>query len=85
MGRLSTEELGREWLEGTTVLAGRLDPAVRTAIVRRRQDALDELERRDPDGFLRWMTTGPVLDRDPARFVRGRRTAGESPAGTDAA
>jgi hypothetical protein len=82
---LSTEELGREWLEGTTALAGRLDPATRTAIVRRRQDALDELERRDPEGFLRWLTTGPVLDRDPAPFVRGRRTAGESPAGTDAA
>jgi hypothetical protein len=82
---LSTEDLGREWLESTTLLAGRLEPAVRTAIVRRRQDALDELERRDPEGFLRWLTTGPVLDRDPAPFVRGRRTAGESPAGTDAA
>jgi hypothetical protein len=84
VGALSTEELGREWLEGTTALAGRLEPAVRTAIVRRRQDALDELERRDPDGFLRWLTTGPVLDRDPAPFVRGRRTLGESAAGTDA-
>jgi hypothetical protein len=82
---LSTEELGREWLEGTAALAGQLEPATRTSLVRRRQDALDELERRDPDGFLRWLTTGPVLERDPARFVRGRRTAGESPAGTDAA
>ena len=35
--------------------------------------------------FLRWLTTGPVLDRDPAPFVRGRRTLGESAAGTDAA
>jgi hypothetical protein len=84
VGALSTEELGREWLAGTTALAGRLDPAVRSAIVRRRQEALDELERRDPDGFLRWLTTGPVLDRDPAAFVRGRRL-GESAAGTDAA
>jgi hypothetical protein len=82
---LSTEELGREWLAGTAALAGQLEAATRTALVRRRQDALDELERRDPDGFLRWLTTGPVLDRDPAPFVRGRRTAGESPAGTDAA
>ncbi len=82
---LSTEELGREWLESTTALAGRMAPAARTAIVRRRQETLDELERRDPDGFLRWLTTGPVLDRDPTPFVRGRRTAGESAAGTDAA
>jgi hypothetical protein len=82
---LTTEQLGREWLEGTTTLAGRLEPSVRSAMVRRRQEALDELERRDPEGFLRWLTTGPVLDRDPAPFVRGRRRAGESTAGTDAA
>jgi hypothetical protein len=82
---LSTEALGREWLDSTTALAGQLEPAVRSAIVRRRQDSLDELERRDPEGFLRWLTTGTVLERDPAPFVRGRRTAGESPAGTDAA
>ncbi len=85
VGALSTEELGREWLESTAVLSGRLDPAARSALVLRRQEALDELERRDPPGFLRWMTTGPGPDRDPAEFVRGRRTAGESAAGTDAA
>lgn len=84
VGVLSTEELGREWLESTAALAGRLDPAVRSALVLRRQQALDELERRDPEGFLRWLTTGPVPDRDPSDFVRGR-TAGESAAGTDAA
>ena len=82
---LSTEELGSEWLESSAALAGRLDPAARSALVLRRQQALDELERRDPDGFLRWMTTGPGPDRDPSDFVRGRRTAGESAAGTDAA
>ncbi len=81
---LSTEELGREWLESTAALAGRLDPAARSSVVLRRQEALDELERRDPAGFLRWLTTGPVPDRDPSDFVRGR-TAGDSAAGTDAA
>jgi hypothetical protein len=82
---LSTEELGREWLESTALLAGRLDPARRAAIVRLRQEALDELERRDPAGFLRWLSDGPPPDRDPAAYVRGRRPAGESTAGTDAA
>jgi len=85
VGMLTTDQLGREWLEGTATLAAQLEPAVRTAMVRRRQEALDELERRDPEGFLRWLTTGPVLDRDPAPFVRGHRRAGESTAGTDAA
>lgn len=84
VGALRTEELGREWLETSAALAGRLDPASRTALAARRQEALDELERRDPEGFLRWLTTGPVNDRDPSEFVRGR-TAGESAAGTDAA
>lgn len=84
VGALSTEELGHEWLESSAALAGRLDPATRSALVLRRQQALDELERRDPEGFLRWLTTGPVPDRDPSEFVRGR-TAGDSAAGTDAA
>ena len=82
---LSTEELGQEWLESTAALTGRLDPDRRAAVVRRRQEALDELERRDPAGFLRWLNGGPVPDRDPAAYVRGRRPAGESAAGTDAA
>jgi hypothetical protein len=81
---MSTEELGREWLESSASLSARLEPSARTALVRRRQQTLDELERRDPDGFLRWLTTGPVPDRDPAEFVR-KRTAGEPTAGTDAA
>jgi hypothetical protein len=81
---MSTEALGQEWLESTAALTGPLEPAVRTAIVGRRQEALDELERRDPEGFLRWLTAGPVLDSDPAGFVRGR-TAGDWTAGTDAA
>ena len=84
VGALSTEELGHEWLESTAALAGRLDPASRSALVLRRQQALDELERRDPEGFLRWLTTGPVPHRDPSDFVRDR-AAGESAAGTDAA
>lgn len=81
---LSTEALGSEWVDSTAALAGRLDPQVRTALVRRRQETLDELERRDPDGFVRWLTAGPVLDRDPAAYVRGR-TAGEAADRTDTA
>jgi hypothetical protein len=84
VGALSTEELGHEWLESSSALTGRLDPAARAALVLRRQQTLDELERRDPGGFLRWLSTGSADDRDPSDFVRGR-TAGESAAGTDAA
>jgi hypothetical protein len=78
--QLSTRALGQEWLRTSALLDGRLDPAVRAALVRRRQEGLDELELRDPDGFNRWLGGGPVPGSDPADYVQGDRTAG-----TDAA
>jgi hypothetical protein len=68
---LSTAALGDEWVHTTAALAGRLAPSVRRAIVERREAALDELERRDPAGFARWMAGGPEAGSDPAQFVRG--------------
>ena len=77
---LPTPALGTEWVRSTASLAGRLEPAARQEIVRRRAEALDELERRDPSGFARWLTAEPRLHSDPAAFVRGDRIMG-----TDAA
>jgi hypothetical protein len=68
--QLTTRALGREWLRSTAALAGRLEPVVRASLVRRREDALDELERRDPDGFARWMAAGPAPGSDPADWLR---------------
>jgi hypothetical protein len=79
---LPTRVLGQEWLRTTAALAGRLEPAVRETILRRREETLDELERRDPDGFARWLVAGP--GSDPALFVRGD-VRGDQAAGTDAA
>jgi hypothetical protein len=79
---LPTEVLGREWLRTTAALAGRLEPSTRQTIVRRREETLDELERRDPGGFARWLAAGPASD--PAQFVR-RDVRGDQAAGTDAA
>jgi hypothetical protein len=75
---LPTSALGSEWLRTTATLAGRLEQAARQAIIRRRQEILDELEGRDPAGFARWLAAGAASD--PATFVRGNRTMG-----TDAA
>jgi hypothetical protein len=72
--------LGSEWSRTTAALASCLDPAARQAVVRRRQEVLDELERRDPAGFSRWLAAGAAEDSDPATFVRGGRATG-----TDAA
>jgi hypothetical protein len=81
---LSTRALGQEWARTTEALAGPLEPRVRAALVQRRQETLDELEVRDPDGFTRWLAVGPVVGSDPADYVRGgpRR---EGSAETDAA
>jgi hypothetical protein len=68
--QLTTRALGREWVRTAAALAGRLEPVVRATLVRRREDALDELERRDPDGFARWMAAGPVPGSDPADWMR---------------
>jgi hypothetical protein len=83
---LPTHVLGREWLRSTAALAGRLEPAARQRVVRRREETLDELERRDPAGFARWLAAGPGAD--PAQFVHGDARGdvrGDTAAGTDAA
>jgi hypothetical protein len=77
---LSTRELGREWIRTGRLLAAGLRPADRVAVVRRRQEALDELELRDPAGFARWLAAGVDTASDPADYVHGEWTAG-----TDAA
>jgi hypothetical protein len=67
---LTTPELGLEWTRTTRALAGRLDARVRASLVLRREEVLDELERRDPDGFGRWLAGGPLADSDPSGHVR---------------
>ena len=67
---LSTGDLGREWVRTTTALSGPLDARAREAIVARRQQTLDELERRDPDGFARWLSGVPLADSDPSGDLR---------------
>ena len=80
VGFLSVEALGREWLRTSAALAQTRDAAVRQALVQRREEALDELERRDPAGFSRWLAEGATVDSDPARYVSGGPTAGHDAA-----
>ena len=62
-----TENIRRE----TAALAETREPVARQRLVRRRQEALDELERRDPEGFARWLSAGATVDSDPAEYVSG--------------
>jgi hypothetical protein len=69
VAQLPTSALGSEWRRTTVALADPLDPTTRHAVVQRRQETLDELERRDPIGFTRWLAVEPSPASDPARFV----------------
>jgi hypothetical protein len=82
---LTTRALGDEWLRTTAALSGRLTPGARGWLVARREEMLDELERRDAGGFNRWLAAGPTRDSDPADFVRGGPAHRGPVADTDAA
>jgi len=75
-GGLSARALGEEWLRTTDLLATRIDPDRRRSVVARRESILDELERRDPTGFARWLADGPSLRSNPAEHVRDLPAAG---------
>jgi hypothetical protein len=82
---LTTQALGEEWRHTTAALAGPLDPAARQSLVARREEALDELERRDAEGFALWLRAGFLHGSDPADFVRGGPARRGPVADTDAA
>lgn len=73
---MPVEALGREWLRTSAALAQARGAQERQALVDRRHAALDELERRDPVGFARWLAEGATVDSDPARYVSGDPAAG---------
>jgi hypothetical protein len=77
---LPTVALGREWVRTSEALQTRLEPAAQQVVVRRRQDVLDELERRDPAGFARWLIAAPHGNDDPAAFVQADRLRGSDTA-----
>ena len=78
--QLSVAELGRAWVRSSAALPALHDPAERERLVTRRQQALDELERRDPAGFGRWLAAGATIDSDPARWVHQPPSPGSAAA-----
>jgi hypothetical protein len=76
---MSVEELSREWRRTAVALETAGDPAARAQLVRRRGEVLDELERRDPGGFARWLAGGASAGDYPVR-QRGDSATGPGPA-----
>lgn len=68
---LTTEQLCRAWRTSFVLLDRTDDSEARTLLSTVRRRYLDELERRDPDGFERWMAAGARAASDPTRYISG--------------
>jgi hypothetical protein len=64
---LSIEELCGVWSETATQLTQGADPRDRQAVAEVRRICLDEFERRNPDGFHRWLDAGAPTN--PGRYL----------------
>jgi hypothetical protein len=62
---LSVEELCRVWRESAAALRDTTDARDTETVAEVRRICLDELERRNPDGFRRWMETDATSDPEP--------------------
>ncbi|TWD80868.1 hypothetical protein FB561_1965 [Kribbella amoyensis] len=69
VGELSDEELCRAWRKSFTALGEAVSAPQREAVVNARLAYLDELERRNPESFARWIESGPRAAGDPGRFM----------------
>jgi hypothetical protein len=67
---LDDEELCRAWRQSYVRLRGAASPATRLAIVRRRQEYLDELQLRHKEAFARWLATTTCASSDPLPYIR---------------
>jgi hypothetical protein len=67
---LSTHELCGAWRQSWLVLLDvRHDPTQWVQVAEARRRYLDELERRDPTGFFRWLDSGARAGGNPLKFV----------------
>jgi hypothetical protein len=67
---LSTPELCLAWQRTYLVLLDVSADTPRDNIVALRGRLLDEIERRDPAGFTRWLETGARAGSDPGQYLR---------------
>jgi hypothetical protein len=68
--RLSTPDLCARWNADLEALRAAGSAAEAVAVLRDRARCLDELERRDPEGFRRWLASPGA---DPATVLRRKR------------
>jgi len=69
---MGTEELCMAWRRSYYQLVLATDEPARRLVVQRRQDFLDEIERRDGRGFRRWLDSGARAGGDPGPYLTTR-------------
>lgn len=70
---LSDAELCWRWRTSFNALLHTTSVAGRLRLIETRSALLDELARRDPEGFGRWISSGARAASDPARFLTPHR------------
>jgi len=68
---LSDTELCWRWRTSFTALQRAVSPTARLGVLETRSALLDELARRDPVGFARWLDGGARAASDPTRYFTG--------------
>jgi hypothetical protein len=71
LSSLSNAQLAREWHTSYTALKTARDPKSLELICALRRRQLDEIERRAPGGFDRWISSGTWVRGDSAPFLGG--------------
>ena len=69
LATLSTPELCLAWRRSYVALGDLPTGPARAELVTLRQSMLDEIERRDPAGFQRWLDAGARAGSDPSRYL----------------
>jgi hypothetical protein len=67
---MGLDELCRAWRVSYLLLQKARGPDELEQVVRLRRQYLDELARRHPEGFRRWLDEGARASGDPSRYVR---------------
>lgn len=71
LAMLSNAQLAHEWHVSYTALTMARDPGSLELIYGLRRRQLDEIERRAPSGFHRWISSGSWVRGDSAPFLGG--------------
>ena len=66
---MSTADIGVSWRRTARELPLARGPRRRAQLVELRRLFLDELERRDSDGFRSWLNAGPRAVHDPTSYI----------------